>query len=136
MDRFKYIIIFINYIHELDYYRTFNSTIKKQPEQTAALITFIILVLLINTSCIVLIFMNTLYGNMYYKISFIPIEKFKINKYANMHVWSLNSWAYIYTYGREKLLTLKEIKSIQYYNRKIKPTEFYLLPYESFKKEI
>jgi len=73
-------------------------------------------------------------GKTFYRYRMIPIEEFKTSVYDNMIVLSLGGLAWSYTYKKDEILKLKEIKSLHFYNIEKVLVEWDILPYQQLEK--
>ena len=84
--------------------------------------------------CITVLFCEIPNGETFYSYSIIPIEDFKIDIYDNMICIAYDNHVWTYTYKKDEISKLKEIKAIYFYNIKKVQVKWDILPYQQLKK--
>ena len=68
-------------------------------------------------------------GKAYYVYIYIPIDDIEKQNYKNALTLNIDGYLYSYSYRKDELDKLTEIKGIQYYNLKKKAVSFIPIPY-------
>lgn len=85
----------------------------------------IILALATSITCIIDVFK----GKAYYKYVDVPISEFDIKQYDNLITLVHENHAWNFTYKKDKIAKLEEIKTIHYHNIKKEFIGWKLIPY-------